>query len=147
VNVKIAEIYLNQRQFEDAVRFFKKALATGGEKFAIYYHMARAYQELGNLEKAYVAYNQVLDAFPIFFMARYNIGLVLFDQGDYPKAIESFEKTLKMNPQFNAALYQIGKSFLKLGEDEKAKDKFKEYLAKVPNGEMAPQAKAHLAKL
>ena len=79
-------------------------------------------------------------------MARYNIGLVLFEQGSYQKAIESFEETLKMNPQFTAAVFKIGQSFLKLGKEDKAKEKFREYLVKVPNGEMALQAKAHLAK-
>ncbi len=147
VNAKIAELFLNQGKYRNAVFFFNKALTTGGEKFAIYYHKARAHQALDELDEAYTSYQKVLEALPIFFMAQYNSGLVLYQQGKYEEALRAFDGTLKMNPRFSVALYQMGMSYLKMGKKRKAKELFQNYLVKAPNGEMATDAKKNIGKL
>ncbi len=93
------------------------------------------------------ACEKVLQVFPVFFSAHYNLGVVLSEEGQYAQAVEKFEQTLKLNPNFTMAIYQIGKTYLRMGNKKEAKRRLEEYLSRAPEGEAAVDAKQTLAKL
>jgi superkiller protein 3 len=134
-------------KLDSAIAYFMKALERDTEPFMIYFHLANAYQQRGNLREATEAYQQVIKLFPVLFNARYNLGVVFSKQNRWADAEKEFQETLALNPRFSPAQYQLGATQLKLGKPQDAKKHLEAYLKVAPDGEFVADAKKLLASL
>lgn len=61
-------------------------------------HLAQAYGELENYEKAAECYRRYLERNPKESFAWNNLGMAYYHMGKYAEALEAFNKALEANP-------------------------------------------------
>lgn len=112
----IAEFYLSEKLYNDAIRFFKLAMDNNYQCEAVYLKLGYIYTETENYEKAIELYNKCLELNPSNIKAYNNIGVIYAKQSDYSKAIEFFEKSISINKENPDAYYNLSLLYEKKGE-------------------------------
>jgi tetratricopeptide (TPR) repeat protein len=110
----LANIYNQQKKFDDAVKMSTKAnelagAAGGGDATSVY-----------------------------------NLGIILWNQSKAPEAAVQFEKALQLDPKMAEAFYMAGLAHVSSGKNAEAKTRLAEYLKMAPTGPNAATAKALL---
>lgn len=145
-NFNIAEVYLEQSRFADAMNYYRLALAQyakAGDKtgeFWSYTGMGIVQKQTGNFRDAILCYN---DALAITCEAKMkaeeaicynNLGNVYRRQGEFAKAMESYQKAItvfrdtKDAAAVSDCLNNIGNLYLDNGNPFRALDYFKQSL-------------------
>jgi tetratricopeptide (TPR) repeat protein len=117
----IANIYSQQRRYEDAAREFHEALRLNARDDTTRASYIRTLLLLSKFDDALPMAQEYQRRRPNDFEACYLLGVVERDLGDYAGAKTLLQAALKMNPQHYAARYNLGLVYAKSGEPAAAR--------------------------
>ena len=117
------------KQFDNAIKSYKKAIKINPDFAEAYYNMAIAQKVIGEFEEAIKSYKKALKIKPNYFEAHYNLGNILSEKGDKKAAIDSYEFALQIKPG-SAMVYNNMGNILKdsNGDFKEALDSYKKAL-------------------
>jgi tetratricopeptide (TPR) repeat protein len=90
------------------------------EKCAIQMQMGRAHKNLGEIDKAISAFEQVIKLDENYVEVYNDLGHIYSENGEFEKALEYQMQALKREPQNGEYHYYVGTLLYQLGEMEKA---------------------------
>jgi tetratricopeptide (TPR) repeat protein len=114
----------NQSNFRQAVQELEAALNKGAKSYKKHELLAilgRAYQELGENEKAISACQQATQIFPNYPPAWNNMGIAYRGLGNMADAEACYLKAMQLDPKYAYAHTSLGALYIHLGQPEKAK--------------------------
>jgi tetratricopeptide (TPR) repeat protein len=116
------------RQFDAAIKYYKKALEIKPDYAEAYYNMGIALKDKGDLDAAIDSYKKALEIKPDYVGAYFNTGNILKDKGDLEAAIDSYKKALEIKPDHAEAYNNIGLTLKDKGDLEEAINSYKKAL-------------------
>ena len=93
---------------EEAIGYFKRALALKADDEEAVINMAHAYRKLGRDDDALVGYRRFLELDPKSAQVRYEIAQILIDRGEYAAASAELRQALAIEPKMAAARNALG---------------------------------------
>jgi tetratricopeptide (TPR) repeat protein len=111
---------LGKKAYADAVAAFSRAIELKPDYWDAWRNRARAYQSLGQADKALADYSHVIEQNPKDGSAWMNRGLAYLYFHQYHKALADLNKTVDLNPKDAAAWGNRGKVYTFLHEQDKA---------------------------
>jgi len=96
--------YLDNRNYDPAIKLFKKCSELMPDYTNVYYELGTAYRLKGSYDEAISAYKKVIELKPAHFSAHHYLGHVYRSKELYYDAIAAFEKALELEPH-HAELY------------------------------------------
>ena len=123
-------IYLEDRNYGDAVRMAELAIQSDPQDTNIRSMLGRAYLGAQRFQDAVQAFEVVLAANANDGSARYNLGQAYQFSEDWPRAIENYQAAISLLPAGSAAsaacLYDLGFTYEKVGRYEDALAAFRD---------------------
>ncbi|MDB9864718.1 tetratricopeptide repeat protein [Candidatus Thioglobus sp.] len=116
------------KQFDAAIKYYKKALEIKPDYAEAYYNMGIALKDNGNLDAAIDSYKKALEIKPDYVGAYFNTGNILKDKGDLVAAIDSYKKALEIKPDYAEAYNNMGLTLKDKGDLEEAINSYKKAL-------------------
>ena len=116
------------KQFDAAIKYYKKALEIKPDYAEAYYNMGIALKDNGDLDAAINSYKKALEIKPDYVGAYFNTGNILKDTGDLEAAIDSYKKALEIKPDHAEANNNIGLTLKDKGDLEEAINSYKKAL-------------------
>ena len=116
------------KQFDSAIKYYKKALEIKPDYAEAYYNMGIALKDNGDLDAAIDSYKKALEINPDYVGAYFNTGNILKDRGDLEAAIDSYKKALEIKPDNAEAYNNIGLTLKDKGDLEEAINSYKKAL-------------------
>ncbi len=98
-------------------------------------------------DEAAAQFAEALKLRPDFAQAANNLGFVYYRQARYAEAARWLENTLKIDPSRAVAHLNLGDAYYHAGDKARAKQAYTTYLALLPQGSGAAQAREQLEKL
>ena len=98
VYASIADTYMRQDKFEQAMEFFKKALACNPGDPAIPFNIGEIMLNAGNGTEAVKYYNIAIQIKPQWAKAYMKLGYAYLNQGDTASAVTNLKKFLELAP-------------------------------------------------
>jgi len=119
-------ILSDKLMFNDAIKYFNRALKSNPDSFEVNNNLGIVYKELGDTKNAEKYFLKAISIDKDNFQAYFNCANLYADIRNYDAAIEYLEKTVKLNDSFPEAYQRLGEM-----HQEKYKiDRNKEYLHK-----------------
>ncbi len=134
VHNRIAESYLNKRQFNEAFVELQKALKLKPDNKETLNYLGYVSTQFSKYDDAIAYYKRAISADPDYSEAHNNLGVTYAEIEDWDNAIESFQSALQ-NPVYSTparAYSNMGYVYFKQGEFEKAEKSFKDSLIRNP---------------
>ena len=117
--------FLKQKQWEDAIIAYTKAIEIDPNNAVAYNQRGLAYMyQVKPVDKMLEDFNKAIELDSRFAMAYYNRGTVYDSKGDYDKAIADFTRVIELSPKFTEAYALRGFAYNQLGNFVKAKADF-----------------------
>lgn len=116
---------------------------TGQDIDAVIAHANEAFQEAIAFEdeerytEAIAKYGEAIDAYPLFYEAIDNMGLVKMKMGKFQDAIDDFHWSLEVQPDSVLAEFSMGECYYKMGDLESAIEQFDRSLKIEPENDLA----------
>ena len=110
------------QRYDEAITFYKQALALDPESIDIKYNLGVAFGKKGMLDDSIATYEQVIAINPRHAQAHNNLGITYVKKGMAEKAHSEYEKAVSADPNLAPALYNLGKSYLTRGAHDQAAD-------------------------
>ena len=148
---------LRIRQYDDAVKAFKKTLGREKPTARGYLGLAQAYDGLNAYKSVLESCDRAIEcatAASEKAVAHNTKGVALFSRAsekrppspdDLQAAAQEFRTTLNLDPGFQMARYNLGMVMLKAGDDAAGSEQLRGYLAEAPNGAAAKDADRMIA--
>jgi serine/threonine-protein kinase len=122
---------------EEAVGYFRAALAVRPRTPLVYNELGRAFQANRDLPNAIACYQKALELDPKLAPVHSNLGLALADQGDVKGAIACCKRAIELDPNSRGAHEVLGAVLKAKGDLKGAIDCLKKVLALNPKDAMA----------
>jgi tetratricopeptide (TPR) repeat protein len=123
LNFELGWALLVPQRREEALGFYRAALALRPDSSAAHNGVGLTLNDLGRSDEAIVHFKQALDVDPNFAMAHYNLGLALRDKGRLDEAITHFQESIRLNPKGSAmAHFSLGIALREKGRLDEAID-------------------------
>jgi Tfp pilus assembly protein PilF len=101
--LELANIYFDQRDFDQAANWYKQALAVKPGEVDVRTDLGTALYNLGRVDESIAQFRKTLETDPNHPQALFNLGLALLDGKKNPQgAILSWERLLETHPDFPA---------------------------------------------
>ena len=113
---RVGDRYFKNGEYQKAVDAYSEYLALKPNNIKTLYNRGRAYEELGDYDKALLDFNQVLINDDKHIQARLSIAKDDFRKKEYQDAIYICDQVLDENPQNSQAYLINGQSYQKEGE-------------------------------
>ncbi len=142
----LGTLYLIQRQWDQAIASFKKALSFVTYKtpqFA-YNNLGLAYYGKGEYEMAFESHRRALKLSPPYSVCHANLARVYERLNRDRQAIEAYKKAIYHGPEYPAHYYYLGRLYLKLGLVEEATKEFKKTVELDAYGQYGDEANRSL---
>ncbi len=132
-------------RYEDAVRYYDRALALKSDQVDVYILKAAALLGMGQPAQALEQLNVVLGRFhrDEYWPHRF-AGEALAAMDRPAEALVHYQRALELSPDSHELRYELGLLYERLGELEKARAWWEDYLARQPDGPLAAVARQHL---
>jgi serine/threonine-protein kinase len=101
---------------EEAVGFFRAALALRPDSPGVYVNLGVALKAQGDLAGAVVAYRRAIALAPRYAAPHNNLGLALKAQGDVPGAVDAFRAALERDPTNATVCRNLGNALKDRGD-------------------------------
>ena len=95
--------FFHQGRVDEAIAYFKKAVALEPESATFYVGLGNAYIRKGELDEAIASYQKAVEAEPGNVEAQYDFGLTLIQAGRLDDAMIHIQHALEIEPGFAAA--------------------------------------------
>ncbi len=112
--------YYDQGEYSKALESYDKYLKIYPRNIKTLYNRARAYEKLGENEKARNDLNRLLELEPNHLLGRITLGEIEFKEADYKGAFYEFDKAVASHKQNSLAYAYRAKANQKLGQIRKA---------------------------
>jgi tetratricopeptide (TPR) repeat protein len=122
---------------EQAIEYFKKALALKPDDEMAVVNMAHAYRNLGRDEDALIGYRRFLELDPKNAQVRHEASQILIDRGDYDEAAAWLREALALEPKMAAARNALGVIAMKRGDIALAEQEIQRAIAQKPDVRLA----------
>ncbi len=143
----LAFIANKEGNFQEAAEYAEKHIALAPDDQRSLRIRWNAYTQLGNQEKADMAFKAVAAADPkILAVELYNIGNDLFEAGNTAAAITEFERVIEIDPDYSMAYYRLGTCYAAT-DTAKAKAHLQKFIDMAPDHAEAATAKEMLSYL
>jgi tetratricopeptide (TPR) repeat protein len=109
-NYFVGNSLLNQRQVDEALKHFQKALALQPESATFHFALGNALCQKGQVDEAIVHYQKALEIKPDFAEAHNNLAYGLLQIGRVNEAITHFQRALEIQQSYEA-YYNLGYAF------------------------------------
>lgn len=114
------KIYLNNGDFDNAIKMFKEAIKYKSDFIIAFLNLASAYEVGEDLESAMDIYTKILAINSSDVRALVNIGNIYLKNKEFDKAKDLFCKVLKIDKENVAALDKLALIYLVEGDSRKA---------------------------
>lgn len=98
-----------QARYDEAIEYYKEALALDTQNSYIHQAMASAYRKIGEFASSRNHLNQSLDIDDKNPITYYNYGNLLVDMKHFDEAKEMYKKALELDANFNEAKEELAK--------------------------------------
>jgi len=122
---------------EDAVGYFKRALALKADDEEAVINLAHAYRKLGRDDDALVGFRRFLELDPKNAQVHYEIAQILLDRGDNAAAGDELRQALAVEPKMAAARNALGVVALNQGDLARAETEIRQALEMKPDVRLA----------
>jgi arylsulfatase A-like enzyme/Tfp pilus assembly protein PilF len=112
----LGNAYFKNRKYEDAIKYFQRALALKPDYDLPVINMANAYRRLGRDDAALAGYEHYLTLDPKNAHVHYQIGEIYLDRDDIPRAERSFRRALDIDKRVAPARNALGAIAVKRGD-------------------------------
>ena len=140
----LGHYYFDQRQFEEAVRYFNRAIEIDPLFKLVYNMLAYAYDQIGDFEKSIWAINKYISIVPDEANPYDSRADLYAYNGKVEQAIQSYKKALEIKPDFYASLRKLGHMYLFKREYAKTESCYKE-LSSSTDKDTRSQGRTYLA--
>lgn len=113
-------VHLRRGQPDQAIEALHAASESGGERPALWMHIAAAHRDLNNTKAAEEAYRRALELDGSLVAAHYGLGELAVLAGDDQAASRHFEAALSLDPGATRVHYPLGLVYRRLGNEERA---------------------------
>ena len=121
------------KQYDDAIKSYKKALKLNSNYAEVYYNMGIAFKNMGSHESAIDCYKKALKIQPKYAEANYNMGNALNFIGDLEAAIKSYKYAINNKHDFVEAYNNMGNTLIDMGNREEAIETYFQAIKIRPN--------------
>jgi arylsulfatase A-like enzyme/Tfp pilus assembly protein PilF len=133
----LGNMYARQNRQEEAIGYFKRALALKPDDEEAVINMAHAYRRLGRDEEALVGFRRFLELDPKNAQVHYEIAQILLDRGENAGAAVELHQALALQPSMAAARNALGVVALNEGDLARAEQEIRQALAEKPDVRLA----------
>lgn len=119
----LAILLAQTSRLEEAVEFFRQALALGGHP-VLHNNLGEAYRQLDRLDEAAACFREALRLAPQFAEAHFNLANTLKAQGRHDDAIAGYRRALELRSGYAKAHYNLANT---LREEGRVKEAVAEY--------------------
>jgi arylsulfatase A-like enzyme/Tfp pilus assembly protein PilF len=126
-----------QGKHEEAIGYFKRALALKADDEEAVINMAHAYRKLGRDDDALVGYRRFLELDPKSAQVRYEIAQILIDRGQYADAAAELRQALEVEPKMAAARNALAVVALNEGHLDVAEAEIRQAIEMKPDVRLA----------
>ncbi len=124
-------------KWEEAVGYFRKALALKPDYDLALINMANSYRALGRDDAALVGYEQYLRVDPKNAYVRYQMGEIYMDRGDLATAERQFQEALRIDERVAPARNALGVVAIRRGDLQAAEREIRAAIALQPEVALA----------
>lgn len=121
--VKLAELYLYVRKYDQSMELLNRALKANKTNAKAYFIKGYVFKEKGDTTKALSSFQTAIEQDQEYYNAYMQMGL-LFSARKNPLALQYYNNALNINPKSEEAIYGIGMFFMETGEYNKSIDQF-----------------------
>ena len=126
-----------QGQLDQAVEFFRAALAAGGPDASICFQLAELLYRLDDKTAARERYYMAIEIDENFVEARAGLGCILAETGDLELAVSAFQGALLHHPDYADVHYHLGMTLQKLSKPIEAEHHLQRFHELMPNSPWA----------
>jgi Flp pilus assembly protein TadD len=112
--------YGNEEDFNNAKKFYLKAIKADSKYVEAYDNLGLIYRRLEDFDKAIEYYNKSIKLFPKGQMAHQNLAAVYGIKKDYKSAINEYEAILEISPNDPEGYFGIANSYMMLSQFDDA---------------------------
>lgn len=98
-----ADVLIKGGKYQEAISLYTKRLATDPKNVRMLYNRGRAYEELGQIEKAKVDFERVLEIDENNLRANMSMGNYFYNQQNYKSSIYYFDKAIAIDGRVSRA--------------------------------------------
>jgi len=129
----LGTLYIQTRQFINAVDFLTRALQFNPKHAACYSNLGIALKELKRLDEALKCYDVAISIKPDYAEAHCNRGNILIELKRFDEALESCDKAILVKPDFAEAHSNRGNALKELKRLNEALESYKKAILLNPN--------------
>lgn len=130
----------DQHRYEEAVSFYKKALAIDPKDSSTLYNLGIAYKHAGKPELAVAAFNDAAQYNPDNPKPRLAIADLYYEKGYLDLALDEYIKVVRLWPNLQEAQFTLGMLYFNKGRNDYALEAFNRVIAINGNNEYAKKA-------
>lgn len=112
--------YLNEKNYEEAVSQFKRAIGINSESAVAHFNLGFTYDMMGKYDLALASYKKANQLKYNYIDAMYNLGLLYSKMNDHFLAMQQFKKILKIDPNHYESCMALGLTYDDMGDIENA---------------------------
>jgi serine/threonine-protein kinase len=139
LNFQLGSALADAERVEEAVGYYRAALAVRPGTAAVYFNLGHALfnpghapSDQGRLDEAIQAYRQVTALDPKLAAAHYNLGVILKAQGRLDESIQAYRQALALDPKWARAHTNLGNALHAQGRLDEAIQAYRQALALDP---------------
>ena len=102
----------SDKKLEEAVGYFRAALALRPGTSAVHFELGRILRELGRVDEAIHEYDKAIDLDPQDAIAHSNLSNALRDKGRLDQAITEAQKAIELDPKYEKAHNNLAAAFI-----------------------------------
>ncbi|MEP1789960.1 tetratricopeptide repeat protein [Reichenbachiella sp.] len=118
---RLALIYAQKGQYEEAVSWFEKAINLSADNPVYNNNFAETLQRLNENERAVDLLRKVMIVEPGFYEAKQKLAVILKKTGQYEESSQLFNELIVEQPRYYPAFFQLGTLMLETGNFKSAK--------------------------
>jgi tetratricopeptide (TPR) repeat protein len=122
LNFHLAGTLYNAKRWDEALGYYRAALALRPEAVAVHYNLGLALYGKGRLDEAIDHYQYAVRLDPKHALAHYTLGNALYAKGRLDEAIDHYEHTLRLDPKDAYAHNNLGVALKAKGQLDEAID-------------------------
>jgi serine/threonine-protein kinase len=143
LNLHLATTLQEPSQLDEALGYYRAALALRPEAGAVHNNFGIALAKKGRLDEAIRHLEQALRLNPQYAAAHYNLATALRSKGRLDEAITQYQQAVRIDPRFPLAHNGLGSALRARGRLDKAIDHYHTALRLAPN---LPQVHSNLGE-
>ena len=119
-----ADALFNEGEYTAAIEAYNEYLATKPKDIKSLYNRGRAFEELGQVERAKKDFTRILDIDGENLNANLSMGKYWYQKERFPQAINFFDKVIMIDGRVSDAYMLKARSYHQMGEFEEAMESY-----------------------